>query len=52
MLQNCWKQMETYSLHTYTLTQQAGNIYWKVVYVNESQGSATLSLSVGGRQFE
>lgn len=39
---------ETYSLHTYTLTQQAGNIYWKVVYVSESQGSVTLSLSLGG----
>ncbi len=44
--------METYSLHTYTVTQQAGNIYWKVVYVSETQGSVTLSLSVGCRQFE
>lgn len=47
MLQNCRKQWKLkYTLHSYTKsTQQAGDIYWKVVKVNESQNSVTLSLA-------
>lgn len=50
MLQNCRKQWKLkYTAYTHTQrnthTQQAGDIYWKAVKVNESQNSVTYSLA-------